>query len=228
MLGLDKGLVEHCLPIKPEFHYFQQPPRKMPKEVELKVNEEFEKLLKAKFIRLTRYVQWLANIVLVMKKNGKLRVCVDFRDVNVATPKHMHVMSITIILVDSTVNNELLSFINGFFGYNKILIAVEDIRKTAFKCPSYIGTFEWLVMLFGLKNAGATYQRAMNAIFHNMLGHHMEVYIDDIVIKSKRANEHADHLRKSFERMRHDQLKLNPLNCASGVRAGNFLGFLVH
>ena len=228
MLGLDKGLVEHCLPIRPEFHHFKQPPRKMPKEVELKVNEEIEKLLKAKFIGPTRYVQWLANIVLVMKKNGKLRVCVDFRDVNVTTPKHMHVMPITVILADSTVNNELLSFINGFFGYNQILIAVEDISKTAFKCSSYIRTFEWLVMLFGLKNAGATYQRAMNAIFHDMLGHHMEVYIDDIVIKSKRANEHANHLRKNFKRMRHHQLKLNPLKCAFGVRAGNFLGFLVH
>ena len=83
-------------------------------------------------------------------------------------------------------------------------------------------------MPFGLKNAGATYQRAVNAFFHDMLGHHMEVYIDDIVVKSKRANEHVDHLRKSFERMRHHQLKLNSLKCAFGVRAENFLGIPVH
>ena len=83
-------------------------------------------------------------------------------------------------------------------------------------------------MPFGLKNAGATYQRAMNAIFHEMLGHYMEVYIDDIVVKSKRSNEPADHLRKSFESMRHHQLKLNSLKCAFGVCAGSFLGFLVH
>ena len=61
-----------------------------------------------------------------------------------------------------------------------------------------------------------------------MLGHHTEVYIDDIVVKSKKASEHVDHLKKSFERMRHHLLKLNPLICAFGVRAGNFLGFLVH
>ena len=72
--------MEHCLPIMPEFHPFQQPPRIMSKEVELKVKNEIEKLLKAKCFRPTRYVQWLANIVNVMKKNGKLRVCVDFRD----------------------------------------------------------------------------------------------------------------------------------------------------
>ena len=87
MSGLDRGLVEQCLPIRPEFHNFQQPPKRMSKEVKLKVKEEIEKLLKAKFIRPTTFVQWLANIVHVRKKNGKLRVSVDFRDLNVATPK---------------------------------------------------------------------------------------------------------------------------------------------
>ena len=75
--GLDRDLVEYRLPIKHEFHPFQQPPRRMLKEVELKVNEEIEKLLKAKFIKPTMYVQWLANIFLVMKKNRKLQLCVD-------------------------------------------------------------------------------------------------------------------------------------------------------
>ena len=126
----------------------------MSKEVELKVKEKIEKLLKAKFIKPTRYVQWLANIVPVMKKNGKLRVCVDFRYLNVGTPKDMYVMPIAGMLVDFTANNELLSFMDGFFGYNQILIAVEDILKTIFRCPSSIRTFERLVMLFGLKNAG--------------------------------------------------------------------------
>ena len=122
------------------------------------------------------------------------------------------------MLVDFATNNELLSFMDGFSSYNQILIVVEDILKTTFRCPGSIGTFEWLVMPFGLKNVGATYHRAMNAIFHDMLGHHMEVYIDDIVVKTKRASEHVDHLRKSFERIRLHQLKLNPLNCAFRVR----------
>ena len=88
--------------------------------------------------------------------------------------------------------------------------------------------FEWLDMPFGLKNVDATYQRAMNAIFHDMLGHNMEIYIDDIVVESKKAIEHVNHLRKSFERMRLHQLKLNPLKFAFGVQAKKFLGFLVH
>ena len=77
-------------------------------------------------------------------------------------------------------------------------------------------------MPFSLKNAGATYQRAMIVIFHDMLGHHMENYIDDIVVKSKNATEHVNHLKKSFERMRFHQLKLNPLKCAFGVQTKIF------
>ena len=164
----------------------------------------------------------------MMNKNGKLRVHVGFRDLNVATPTDMYVMLIADMLVDSNADNELLSFMDGFSSYNQILIAVEDIPKTAFRCLGSIGTFEWLVMPFGFKKAVATYQRAINAIFHNMLGQHMKVYIDDIVVKYKRVSEHANHLRKSFKRMRHHQLKLNPLKCEFGFRVGNFLEFLVH
>ena len=83
-------------------------------------------------------------------------------------------------------------------------------------------------MPFRLKNASATYQRAMNVIFHDMLGHHMEIYINDIMVKFKKATEHMNHLRKSFEMMRLHKLKLNPLKCAFRVQAGNFLRFLVH
>ena len=82
------------------------------------------------------------------------------------------------------------------------IIVVNDISKTIFRCPGSLGTFEWLAMPLGLKNAGATYQRAMNAIFHDILGHHIEIYIDDIMVKSKKVVKHVNHLRKSFERMR--------------------------
>ena len=83
-------------------------------------------------------------------------------------------------------------------------------------------------MSFGLKNVGATYQRAMNTIFYDMIGHHVEVYIDDIIIKSKKVVNHVEHLRKTFKRMRVHYLKLNQLKCAFGVQARNFLGFFVH
>ena len=163
-----------------------------------------------------------------MKNNRKLRVCVDFRDLNVVTPKDIYVMPIVDMLVDSIANNELSSFMDDFSGHNQILIVVDEISKTTFRFPGSLGTFEWLVMPFGLKNVGATYQRAMNAIFHNMLGHHKEIYIDGIVVKSKKVVKHVNHLRKSVEMMRLHQLKLNPLKCAFGVQVEIFFGFLVH
>jgi len=83
-------------------------------------------------------------------------------------------------------------------------------------------------MPFGLKNAGATYQRAMNPMFHEFIEKFMQVYIDDIVVKSSSEDDHLNHLRQSFERMRQYGLKMNPLKCAFGFCAGDFLGFVVH
>ena len=226
--GLDRTLVEHRLPIKKEHIPHQQPPRRMANEVILKEKEDIKRLLQAGFIRPARYVEWLSNIVPVLKKNGKLRVCIDFRNLNTATPKDEYPMPIADVLVDGVAGHKLLSFMDGHSGYNQIFIAEDDVHKTAFRCPGSIGTFEWVVMPFGLKNAGATYQRAMNLIFHDMIGKFMEVYIDDVVVKSQDFNTHLKNLEKAFLRMRKHQLKMNPSKCAFGVQAGNFLGFLVH
>ncbi|GKV15581.1 hypothetical protein SLEP1_g26361 [Rubroshorea leprosula] len=228
MPGLDRNLVEHRLPIRPDFKPFKQPPRRMSPEVTLKVKEEIEQLLKVGFIRTSRYMEWLSNVVPVVKKNGNLRICVDFRNLNLATPKDEYPMPVADLLVDGVARHRILSFMDGHSGYNQIFIAEEDIPKTAFRCPGAIGTYEWVVMPFGLKNAGATYQRATNAIFHDMIGRFMEIYIDDVVVKSNEDEEHLEHLKLAFERMRKHGLKMNPLKCAFGVSAGNFLGYLVH
>ncbi|XP_059639120.1 uncharacterized protein LOC132281437 [Cornus florida] len=228
MPGLSRKLVEHRLPIKKDFQPYKQPPRRMFSEVMLKIKEEIERLLKAGFIRTVRYVEWLSNVVPVMKKNGKLRVCVDFRNLNNATPKDEYPMPMADQLIDSAAKHEILSFMDGHSGYNQIYLAEEDVHKTAFRCPGSIGTFEWIVMPFGLKNAGATYQRVMNSIFHDMIGRFMEIYIDDVVVKSSAKRQHLEHLKRVFERMKIHKLKMNPLKCTFGVSAGNFLGFLVH
>src|SRR4051812_11119567 len=94
-------------------------------------------------------------------------------------------------------------------------MAAEDIYKTAFRCPGFVGLFEWVVMTFGLKNVGATYQRAMNFIFHDLLGVILEVYIDDIVVKSDAFESRLADLHLAFERMKKYGLKMNPLKCAS-------------
>jgi hypothetical protein len=166
MPGLDRSIVEHRLPIKPGFKPYKQPPQKIYKdEVLADMKKEVERLIDANFIRPCRYADWISNIVPVYKKNGKMRVCIDFRDLNRATPMDGYPTPIADLLVDAAARHRVISFMDGNAGYNQIFMAVEDISKTAFRCPGHIGLFEWIVMTFGLKNAGATYQRAMNYIF---------------------------------------------------------------
>jgi hypothetical protein len=107
-------------------------------------------------------------------------------------------------------------------------VAEEDMSKMAFICPRFVGLFEWVMMTFGLKNAGATYQRAMNLIFHDLIRVIMEVYIDDIMIKSAAHKAHLADLRLAFERMGRYGLKMNPLTCAFGVSSTKFLDFIIH
>jgi hypothetical protein len=102
------------------------------------------------------------------------------------------------------------------------------MSKMTFCCPGFISLLEWVVMTFGLKNAGATYQRVMNLIFHDLLGLILEIYIGDVVIKSDSMDNHLADLCLALERMRRYGLKMNPLKCAFGVSAGKFLGFIIH
>lgn len=132
------------------------------------------------------------------------------------------------MLVDSTTMNETLSLLYGYYGYNQIYITELDISETTFWCPSALCTYEYALMSFGLKNACATYQRDMNLIFHDLIGDYMQVYIDDIVVKSKVKRNHLNHLRTSFKRMKKHGLKINPIKCAFGVFVGEFLGFVIH
>jgi hypothetical protein len=170
-----------------------------------------------------------SNIVLVEKKNtGKIRICVYFRNLNRATPKDEYLMPVADLLVDSASGNKVISFLDGNAGYNQIFMAKEDVSKTAFHCPGFISLFEWVVMTFGLKNVGAMYQRAMNLIFHDLLRVLMEVYIDDVVVKSVGFGEHMTDLKLSLERMKKYGLRMNPLKCAFRVTSGRFLGFIVH
>ena len=127
-------------------------------------------MTEAGFIRPCRYAMWICNIVPVRKTNGQLRVCIDFRDLNKATPKDEYPMPVADLLVDAAAGHKMMSFLDGNTGYNQILMAEEDIFKTALRCSGNIGLFEWIIMTFSLKNARATYQRAMNYIFHDLIG----------------------------------------------------------
>jgi hypothetical protein len=212
MPGLSRETVEHRLPIKSGFRPFKQKAKTFRPDLLPRIKDEIHRLLEADFIRPCRYAQWVSNVVPVEKESGKLRVCIDFHNLNRATPKDEYPMPITDTLINNASGNRIISFLDGNARYNQI----------------FIGLFEWIVMTFGLKNAGATYQRAINLIFHELLRNTVEVYIDDIVVKSAEFSSHIADLRKAFDKMCQYGLKMNPRKCDFRVSSGKFLGFIIH
>ncbi|KAL0402259.1 UNVERIFIED_CONTAM: Transposon Tf2-12 polyprotein [Sesamum latifolium] len=128
-------------------------------------------------------------------------------------------------MIDSTTSHEALSFIDGSSGYNQIRMAPADEELTAFYTPK--GIYCYKIMPFGLKNSSATYQRAIQRIFDDMLHNNIESYIDDLVVKSKKQVDHLYDLRKVFECLRRYQLKMNLSKCAFGVTSRKYFGFIV-
>jgi len=182
MTGISTEVISHELNVDPTFKPVKQKRRKLGPDRAEAVNVEVTRLLKAGLIREVKYPEWLANPVVVKKKNGKWRVCVDFSDLNKACPKDCFPLPHIDRLVESTTGHEMLSFMDAFSGYNQILMNPDDQEKTSFITER--GTYCYKVMPFGLKNAGATYQRLVNRMFKDLLGKTMEVYIDDMLVKS--------------------------------------------
>ena len=171
------------------------------------------------------YPEWLANTVVVKKKNGKWRVCVDFTDLNKACPKDPFPLPRIDQLVDATVGHPRMSFLDAFQGYYQIPLALDDQEKTSFITP--VGNYHYKVMPFGLKNAGSTYQRMMTKMFEAKMGKNIKVYIDDMVVKSKMEFEHIGDLTDIFQILRGHKLRLNTSKCSFKVGSGKFLGYMV-
>ncbi|XP_050247585.1 uncharacterized protein LOC126695025 [Quercus robur] len=218
-------VIQHRLNVDPSKKPVQQRRRTFAPERDQAVAEEVTKLLTAGFIREVYYPEWLANVVLVKKANGKWRMCVDFTDLNKACPKDSFPLPRIDQLVDSTAGHKLLTFMDAFSGYNQIKMAEEDQERTAFITSQ--GLYCYKVMPFGLKNAGATYQRMVNKMFSQQIGRNMEVYVDDMLVKSKEELTHLDDLEETFATLKKHQMKLNPSKCAFGVVSGKFLRFMV-
>nr|KYP33127.1 Retrovirus-related Pol polyprotein from transposon 297 family [Cajanus cajan] len=189
------------------------------------IKEETAKLLQARFIREVKYSTWLANVVMVKKANGKWRMCTDYTDLNKACPKDAYPLPHIDALVDGAAGHHRLSFLDAYSGYNQIPMYSPDEEKTAFITDS--ANFCYKVMPFGLRNAGATYQRLMDKIFCHQIGTCMEVYVDDMVIKSTSVGDHLKDLSTIFEEVRRHRMRLNPAKCTFGVAGGKFLGFML-
>nr|AAT81681.1 putative retrotransposon protein [Oryza sativa Japonica Group] len=223
--GVSADLIMHHLAVKPDAKPRKQKLCKMSADRQEAAKAEVQKLLKAGVIQEIDHPEWLANSVLVRKSNGKWRMCVDFTDLNKACPKDDFPLPRIDRLVDSTAGCELMSFLDAYSGYHQIRMNPADIPKTAFITP--FGTFCHLRMPFGLRNAGATFARLVYKVLYKQLGQNVEAYVDDIVVKSRKAFDHASDLQETFDNLHAAGMKLNPEKCVFGVRAGKLLGFLV-
>ncbi|XP_019432548.1 PREDICTED: uncharacterized protein LOC109339546 [Lupinus angustifolius] len=176
---VDRNIVEHKLLLNPDSRPVKQKLRRIKPEISLRVKEKVEKWLDDGFTTVSTYPGWVANVVVVPKKGGKLRICVDYRDMNKASPNDDFPVPHIDVLVDSTTDHALLSFMDGYSSYHQINMASEDVDKTTFITPW--GTFCYVVTSFGLKNTMATYP--MVALFYDMMHKEVEIYVDDIICK---------------------------------------------
>jgi hypothetical protein len=225
MPGIPREVIEHHLKIHPDTRPVRQKPRKQSIERQNFIREEVRKLLQAGFIEEVCHPVWLANPFVVPKANGKLRMCIDYTNLNKACPKDPYPLSRIDQIVDSTSGCDLLSFIDAYSGFHQIKMAEDDRKHTSFITVD--GLYCYIVMPYGLLNALPIFARAMNITLGDLVREIVEVYVDNIVVKTRESNSLLENLAQVFDMLRATSTKLNPEKCVFGVSAGKLLGFLV-
>jgi hypothetical protein len=152
-------------------------------------------------------------------------MCIDFIDLNKVCPKDEFPLPRIDSLVDAAASSELMSLLDRYSGYHQIWMKKEDEPKTSFITPS--GTYCYLRMPEGLKNAGGSFSRMIAKVLHSQIGKNVLTYVDDIIVKSTKQENHLADLQETFDNFRQAGLKLNPEKCVFGVKKGKFLGCLV-
>src|SRR6266540_2458355 len=218
-------MIEHTLNIKEGAKPIKQRLRRFAQDRKEAIRDELTKLTAANFIKEVYHPDWLANPILVKKKNGKWCMCVDYTDLNKACPKNPFGLPRIDQVVDSTAGSELLCFLDAYSGYHQVSLAESDCIKTSFITP--FGAYCYITMPFGLKNAGATYQRAMQRCLHDQHGRNVEAYVDNVIIKSQVKEDLISDLSEIFTNLRCFRWKLNPEKCVFEVPLGKLLGFIV-
>lgn len=186
---------------------------------------EIEKLVRNGFIREVKYPRWLANIVMVKKVVGGWKMCIDFTSLNKFCPKDSYPLPLIDQLINKSTGYELLSFLDAYSGYNQISLHKSDEEKTSF--ISEMGTYCYTRMSFGLKNAGATFQRLVDKVFKTQINRNVEVYVNDILIKSKERKSHAKDIKDTFDNLRNSGIKIKPSKCIFGVNKGKFSVYII-
>jgi hypothetical protein len=225
MPGIPREVIEHHLKIHPDAKSVSQKPQRQSIERQDFIREEVWKLLGAGFIEEVHHPVWLANPVIVPKANGKLRMCIDYTSLNKACPKDPYTLPRIDQIMDSTSWCDLLSFLDAYSGFHQIQMSRQDRKHIAFVTVD--GLYCYVVMPYSMKNALPTFVRAMSKTFGDLIRDRVEVYVDDIMVKTKRGSTLVEDLTLVFNKLRATRTKLNPDKCVFGVSAGKLLGFLV-
>jgi hypothetical protein len=189
------------------------------------IKREIARLLDVSFIKEVYHPDWLANPILVPKKNKDWRMCVDYTDLNKACKKYPFGLPRIDQVVDSTTGCSLLSFLNCCWGYHQIPLKVEDQLKTSFITP--FSAFCYTTMPFELKSAGATYQRGIQRCLHSQIGRNAEAYVDDVVVKTQEEDGLISDLAETFNNLRKFKMKLNLEKGTFSVPSRKLLGYMV-
>jgi hypothetical protein len=182
-------------------------------------------LLAACFIGECQHLVWLANPVLVPKKSGGLRMCIDYIDLNKHYQNDPFPLPRIDQVMDYTAGSVLTCFLDCYSGYHQIALHPGDEDKTAFITPHDIYCYK--VMTFGLKNARATYQKEIYKCLKSQIGKNVEAYVDDVVVKTTEEDKLTANLTETFAILREFQSKLNPTNCVFAMPSKLLLGFIV-
>ncbi|GJZ65338.1 reverse transcriptase domain-containing protein [Tanacetum coccineum] len=225
MTGVPRHIAEHRLNVRKGCSPVRQKKRGQAADRNQAIQEEVGKLVEAGIMREVHYHDWLSNPVMVRKHDNSWRMCVDFKDLNKACPKDGYPLPEIDWKVESLCGFPFKCFLDAYKGYHQIQMAKEDEEKTAFITNQ--GIFCYTKMPFGLRNAGATYQRLVDKAFHKQIGRNLEVYVDDLVIKSRTEDEIVRDMEETFQTLREINMKLNPKKCTFGIEEGIFLGYKV-
>jgi hypothetical protein len=200
LVGVSRTVIEHSLGIDPSVCPKKQRLRKMSDEKTKAAKAEVHRLLEANFIEPIAYPTWLANVVMVQKKSGKWRMCIDFTSLNKACPKDNFPLPWIDMIVDSAAECEVMSLLDCFSGYHQIYMKEEDKASTSFITP--FGTYCFIRMPEGLKNAGSTFSRLTKTVLESQVGRNIFTYVDDIVVASRNKEDHLSNLAETFTNMR--------------------------
>jgi hypothetical protein len=276
LMGVSRDIIEHKLQVNPSPRPRKQRLHKIFDEKVVAMKVEVQRLMDAGFMREVDYPSWLANVIMVKKKNGMWRMCTDFTDLNKCCLKDDFPLTRIDKVVDSATGYKIMALLDYFLGYHQIWLRKEDEEKTCFITPfgtycylrmpedkvvdsatwckimalldyfswyhqiwlhkedeektSFVtpfGTYCYLRMPEGLKNAGPTFCRMTKAVLNEQMERNVFAYVDDIVVVSRKKKTQLQDLAETFTNMCRAQLKLNPKKCMFGVSRRKVLGFLV-